>query len=217
MDTKWQNFIEGEKQRPYFQNVEARLERERNSASIQILPPRERVYQAFEDVAVDDVKVVILGQDPYHGVGQAIGRAFAVDSSCAIPPSLRNIFKEIESEMGACHADRTLSSWANQGVFLLNAALTVQAHNPASHSKIGWDLFTDHAIKYLNAREGHIVFMLWGNFAKSKAYLIDNPNHLVLMSAHPSPLAANRGFFGNGHFKRANEFLAQNGLEPINW
>ena len=186
-------------------------------AHTQVFPPKGQVFNALKMTEYEDVKCVIIGQDPYHDDGQAMGLCFSVNRGVHIPPSLKNIYKEIDDEFSCgipSHGD--LTDWAKQGVLLLNAVLTVRAHQPASHNHLGWEKCTDEIIKKLNDREEPIVFMLWGNFAKQKASLITNPKHLILTSGHPSPLSV-RFFSGNGHFKKCNEFLKANGQEEINW
>ena len=183
----------------------------------QIFPPKSLIYNALKLTPYDNVKCVIIGQDPYHDDGQAMGLSFSVPKGIQIPPSLQNIYKEIKAEFGydiPTHGD--LTSWADQGVLLLNAVLTVRAHQPASHKNIGWEHCTDEIIKAVNAKNDPVVFMLWGNFAKQKASLITNPKHLVLTSGHPSPLSV-RYFTGNNHFKKCNEFLEKNERGPIDW
>lgn len=185
-----------------------------------VFPPAREIFAAFDACPFDRVKVVILGQDPYHGEGQANGLCFSVRPGVDMPPSLVNIYKEIGAEYGCpgyMPADGDLSRWARQGVLLLNATLTVEAHRAGSHQGRGWERFTDAAIAALNASREHLVFMLWGSYAIRKGALIDRGRHLVLSSPHPSPLSAYRGFFGNGHFKAANEYLAAHGCEPVKW
>lgn len=182
-------------------------------------PPGRLIFNAFNLCPFDKVKVVIIGQDPYHEPGQAHGLSFSVNDGVAFPPSLQNIFKEIQLDLGTpIPATGDLTRWAEQGVLLLNATLTVRAHQAASHQRKGWEEFTDAAIRALNADRDHLVFILWGGYARGKASLIDASRHLVLQSVHPSPLSANRGgWFGNHHFSRANEYLISNGVEPIKW
>lgn len=182
-------------------------------------PPGSLIFNAFNLCPFDKVKVVIIGQDPYHEPGQAQGLSFSVADGVPFPPSLQNIFKEIHDDTGApIPASGDLTRWAEQGVLLLNATLTVRAHEAASHQRKGWETFTDAAIRALNADRDHLVFILWGGYARSKAPLIDASRHLVLQSVHPSPLSANRGgWFGNHHFSRANAYLVSNGMEPIKW
>ena len=212
----WNTFFSQEQEKKYFGELDEYL-CDLRGKGYTIYPPLEDTFRAYKDVPFDKVKVVILGQDPYHGAGQANGRAFAVNKGIVVPPSLRNIFKEIKSEYGEVNADETLSSWAEQGVFLLNASLTVLAGQPASMQNIGWDIFTDNTIKALAQDSKPKVFMLWGNFAKKKEYLIKDTSHLILKAAHPSPLSANRGFFGCNHFIAANGFLRENGICEILW
>lgn len=185
----------------------------------QVFPPGRQIFAAFDAAPFERVKVVILGQDPYHGVGQANGLCFSVNEGIAMPPSLVNIFKEVHDDVGATMpANGDLSRWARQGVLLLNATLTVQAHQPLSHQGRGWEEFTDHVIAHLSAEREHLVFMLWGAYARRKGAMIDTSRHLVLTASHPSPLSANRGgFFGCHHFSRANGYLSQHGLAPIEW
>lgn len=183
-----------------------------------IFPDKKNIFAALKYTPYENVKVVILGQDPYHGLGEAHGMAFSVCPGIKIPPSLQNIYKELHEELG-CYIPNNgyLMKWASQGVLLLNSVLTVQKDLPASHRGIGWEAFTDKIIEEVNKKDEPVVFMLWGNFAKSKASLITNPKHLVLTCAHPSPFSARYGFFGCNHFKKANEFLKENGKQPIDW
>jgi len=184
-----------------------------------VYPPPKYIFRAFDLCPFEKVKVVILGQDPYHGKGQANGLCFAVSDGVALPPSLQNIFKEIESDLGAPlgHRSGDLSRWAEQGVLLLNATLTVRARMAGSHQGRGWEHFTDAAIKALSNERAHLVFILWGNYAKAKGAQIDRSKHLVLESAHPSPFSAASGFFGCKHFSKANEYLEAHGETPIDW
>ena len=183
-----------------------------------VYPPAARIFAAFDRCPFDKVKVVILGQDPYHEEGQANGLCFSVAPGVALPPSLQNIFKEVCADTGApMPADGDLGRWADQGVLLLNATLTVEAHRAGSHQGKGWERFTDSVISTLSASRDNLVFILWGSYARSKRQLIDRSRHLVLESAHPSPLSAYRGFFGNHHFSLANHYLTSHGLAPIKW
>jgi uracil-DNA glycosylase len=188
-------------------------------ATKKIFPQPQNIFRAFWLTPFSQVKVVILGQDPYHGPHQAHGLSFSVQDGIRVPPSLQNIYKEIEQEFGIKKdfSNGNLEPWAQQGVFLLNAILTVQAHNAASHKGKGWEQFTDHVIKTISDNREHVVFMLWGNFARSKKALINTDRHLVLESPHPSPFSAHNGFFGNNHFKCCNEYLASQGIEEITW
>ena len=216
IEQSWKNALQGEFEKPYFASLVRFLHQEKSDGKL-IYPPGKDIFKAFELTPVPDVKVVILGQDPYHGAGQAMGLSFSVPDNIPAPPSLINIFKEIESDLGISMSGRpNLEGWARQGVLLLNAILTVRAGAAASHSKIGWQEFTDAVIRYLSDNRSGIVFMLWGNFARSKKVLIDTSKHYVLEAPHPSPLA--RGaFFGCRHFSKANEFLAGQGKTPIDW
>ena len=190
---------------------------EEKAAGKTIYPPGRQIFKAFELTPVDKVKVVILGQDPYHGAGQAMGLSFSVPDNMPAPPSLRNIFREIESDLGIRMSGRpNLENWARQGVLLLNAILTVRAGEAASHSRIGWTEFTDAVIRYISDNLNGIVFLLWGNFARSKKSLIDSSRHHVLEAAHPSPLAGG-AFSGCRHFSKTNEILVSDGLAPVDW
>ena len=213
----WEKFIYEEMKKEYFQNMRLFLEKEYKDK--EVFPPVNEVFKALDLVSYEDVKVVILGQDPYHGEGEAHGLAFSVKKGIKIPPSLRNIFKELKKEYPHFEIPKNgeLYPWAKEGVFLLNATLTVEKDKANSHNKIGWQFFTDEIIKKLNEREKPVVFILWGNFAISKKMLITNPTHLVLESPHPSPLSASRGFFGNNHFLKVNDFLKSKGIKEIDW
>lgn len=214
----WHAALAAEFAAPYFKEltefVDAAYARE------VVYPPEEQIFAAFNHTPLDKVKVVIIGQDPYHNPDQAHGLAFSVPKGVALPPSLRNIYKELESEYGVSYRERSgdLTAWAEQGVLLLNDTLTVAggANTALSHQKHGWEQFTDAAIRCLAQRE-HLVYMLWGAFAQKKAALVDRAANLVLTSAHPSPLSARCGFFGNGHFKACNDYLVSHGLSPIKW
>lgn len=187
-------------------------------ATREVYPPAAKIFAAFDACPFDKVKVVILGQDPYHGPGQANGLCFSVNPGVRMPPSLVNIFKEVSADTGApMPADGDLSRWARQGVLLLNATLTVRAHSAGSHQGMGWEELTDKVIECLNAERSGLVFILWGSYAARKGALIDRSKHLVLTSPHPSPLSASRGFFGNHHFSRANAYLKEQGKTPIEW
>ncbi len=216
IEQSWKEALQEEFDKPYFERLVAYLHGEKASGQV-VYPPGGQIFRAFELTPVDKVKVVILGQDPYHGPGQAMGLSFSVPDGVPAPPSLKNIFKEIEDDLGIRMSGRpNLESWARQGVLLLNAVLTVRGGQPASHGAIGWQEFTDAVIKYLSAHGEGIVFMLWGNFARSKRDLIDSSRHHILEAAHPSPLA--RGaFFGCRHFSQANALLEQEHKTPINW
>ena len=213
----WKNRLKDEMEKEYFKNLEFFLQDEYKKKTI--YPDKNEIFASLNLLPFEKVKVVILGQDPYHGVGEAHGLAFSVKEGVKIPPSLRNIIKELQLEYENFLPPQSgeLYSWVQEGVLLLNATLTVEKDKANSHSKIGWQIFTDKIIEILNNREKPIVFLLWGNFAISKKNFITNPNHLILESPHPSPLSARRGFFGNNHFLLANEFLEKNGIEKIQW
>ena len=216
IEKSWKNALAGEFDKPYFASLVRFLHHEK-AAGKRIYPPGNQIFNAFELTPVENLKVVILGQDPYHGPGQAHGLSFSVPEGIPAPPSLKNIFKEIETDLGIRMSGRTnLEKWAQQGVLLLNAVLTVQAGAAASHSRIGWQEFTDAVIRYISDNCDGVVFMLWGNFARGKKELIDSSRHYVLEAAHPSPLA--RGaFFGCRHFSKTNEILVSQGKTPIDW
>ena len=216
IEKSWKDALAEEFGKPYFESLVRHLHSEK-AAGQKIYPPGSQIFRAFDLTPADQVKVVILGQDPYHGPGQAHGLSFSVPEGIPAPPSLKNIFKEIESDMGVRMSGYpNLENWARQGVLLLNAVLTVRSGEAASHSKIGWEQFTDAVITYISDNCEGVVFMLWGNFARGKRDLIDASRHCVLEAAHPSPLA--RGaFFGCRHFSRANSWLIANGKSPINW
>lgn len=216
IEKSWGEALQHEFDKSYFHELAAFLHREKNEGKT-IYPAGKDIFKAFDLCPIDNVKVVILGQDPYHGPGQAMGLSFSVPDNIPAPPSLKNIFKEIESDLGIKMSGcPNLESWAKQGVLLLNAVLTVRRAEPTSHSKIGWQNFTDEVIRILNQRNSPIIFLLWGNYARSKAMLIDSSKHYVLEAAHPSPLA--RGaFFGCKHFSKANSILRQLGKQEISW
>lgn len=217
IEPSWKEALATQFNQPYFQQVTLHIKTEKSQGKI-IYPPGPQIFNAFDTTPLDHVKVVILGQDPYHGPGQAHGLCFSVQNGVAPPPSLVNIYKELQSDIGIMIPDHgNLTAWAKQGVFLLNASLTVRASEPMSHSKIGWANFTDAVIKTISDKREHVVFLLWGKFAREKKILIDQNKHLVLEAAHPSPLSAHNGFFGCKHFSKANEYLMINGIEPVNW
>lgn len=212
----WKEQLQQEFDKPYFQNLIAFVKSEYEKHIV--FPPGKLIFNAFDLCPFPEVKVVIIGQDPYHGPGQAHGLCFSVPDGIPIPPSLRNIYKEIENDMGiAAPASGNLVRWAQQGVFLLNATLTVRAHQAGSHQKKGWEVFTDAVIQRISDQKEHVVFLLWGAYAQNKTALIDQSKHLILKSVHPSPLSASRGFFGNHQFSLANSYLKEHGLEPIQW
>ena len=216
IEKSWGEALSAEWDKEYFHELARKLHEEKDRGIV-IYPPGSKIFRAFDLCPLDAVKVVILGQDPYHGAGQAMGLSFSVPEGIAAPPSLKNIFKEIESDLGIrMSGSPDLEPWARQGVLLLNSVLTVRAGVAASHAGLGWQNFTDAVIKLISERCEGVVFMLWGNYARSKAGLIDSGRHLVLQAAHPSPLA--RGaFFGCRHFSQANAYLVRSGRSPINW
>ncbi len=217
IESSWKQVLHQEFDKPYFHKVVAVL-KEAKQTNKTIYPPGSLIFNAFNTTPFSKVKVVILGQDPYHNPGQAHGLSFSVPNGVAAPPSLVNIFKEIQADLGLPPATTAnLEKWAHQGVLLLNASLTVEANQPMSHSQIGWHIFTDEVIKTISAQKENVVFMLWGKFAQNKSGLIDTSKHLVLKAAHPSPLSAYNGFFGCKHFSQANHWLQQHGETPVDW
>jgi len=216
IDPSWKKHLEGEFEKPYFKELTEFVKEEYKNGTI--YPHPKNIFRAFELCPFEKVKVVILGQDPYHGAKQAIGLSFAVEDGITLPPSLKNIFKEIESDLGKPlqHTSGDLSRWAKQGVLLLNATLTVKAGLAGSHQNKGWEEFTDAAIKALSNEREHLVFILWGNYAKAKGAHIDRSKHLVIESAHPSPFSATK-FFGSKPFSKANEYLEKQGEKSIEW
>ncbi len=217
IEESWKKHLALEFEKPYFESLTAKVRQEYTAGTC--YPPGRLIFNAFNLCPFDKVKVVIIGQDPYHEPGQAHGLSFSVQDGVMFPPSLQNIFKEIEMDLGTpVPQSGDLTRWAEQGVLLLNATLTVRAHLANSHSMLGWQSFTDAAIKALATGREHLVYMLWGGFARSKAYMINKQRNLVLESVHPSPLSANRGgWFGQHQFSRCNQYLQQQGLEPIKW
>lgn len=216
IEESWRTHLQGEFDKPYFATLTQFVRSE--YATRQIFPPGPQIFNAFDLCPFDRVKVVIIGQDPYHDDGQANGLCFSVNPGTPFPPSLQNIFKEISDDLGRpMPTDGDLSRWARQGVLLLNATLTVRAHQAGSHQGKGWEQFTDAVIHELSAHRDHLVFMLWGSYAKAKGAQIDTSRHCILTAAHPSPLSAYRGFFGCHHFSLANAYLTSHGLTPIDW
>ena len=220
IDPSWKKELAEEFEKSYWHELTEFVKQEYQNEAV--YPPPKYIFRAFDLCPFDKVKVVILGQDPYHGKGQANGLCFAVSEGITLPPSLQNIYKEIAAEFGTPPAELMqkggdLSRWAKQGVLLLNATLTVRAHLAGSHQGKGWEEFTDAAIRALSEKREHLVFMLWGNYAREKGASIDFSKHLILESPHPSPFSADRGFFGNNHFKLANEYLIEHGETPIDW
>ncbi|WP_086481620.1 uracil-DNA glycosylase [Oceanospirillum sanctuarii] len=213
----WLAVLGGEFEQPYMQNLKAFLAQEKAQGKV-IYPHSSDWFNAFKYTPLDQVKVVILGQDPYHGPDQAHGLCFSVRPGVKTPPSLVNIYKELQSDLGVQPVNHGyLTSWAKQGVLMLNAVLTVEQANAASHQKKGWEQFTDKVIHIINEQLDGVVFLLWGSYAQKKAAFVDQNKHLVLKSVHPSPLSAHRGFFGNHQFSQANDFLASRGKNPVNW
>ena len=216
IDASWKKVLQDEFEKPYFAQLTSFVRNEYKTKKI--FPPGNMIFSAFDHCPFDKVKVVIIGQDPYHNDGQAHGLCFSVNTGVDFPPSLINIFKEIERDLGKpTPTSGNLERWAEQGVLLLNATLTVQAHSAGSHQGRGWETFTDAVIRKVAEEKVHVVFMLWGNYAQQKGAVVDGQKHLVLKSVHPSPLSAYRGFIGCGHFSTANNYLISNGLNPINW
>ena len=213
----WKKVLQSEFESPYFQSLISFVKDEYNKTLC--FPPGSLIFNAFDKCPFDKVKVVILGQDPYHGLGQADGLCFSVPAGINFPPSLQNIFKEIKNDLNyPIPKSGNLQHWASQGVFLLNATLTVRAHQAGSHQKKGWETFTDRVIQYLSQEKEGIVFLLWGGFARQKVKFINSQKHMVITSGHPSPLSANRGFwFGNKHFSQCNDFLKGRGVTQIQW
>lgn len=215
INKKWDIILEDEFKKPYFEKLGIFVKEEYKNKII--YPKYENIFNALRYTDYDEVKVVILGQDPYHGENEAHGLSFSVQEGVKRPPSLNNIFKELYNDLGIKKTDNDLTPWAKQGVFLLNSIMTVVKDTPLSHKDKGWETFTDNLIKKLNEREKPIVFILWGSYARSKKELITNKQHLILESVHPSPLSASRGFFGSKPFSKTNEFLEKTGQEKINW
>lgn len=216
IDDSWAPLLADEFEKPYFQTLISFVRSE--YSQYRCFPPGNLIFNAFNTTPYDKVKVVLLGQDPYHEPGQAHGLCFSVNDGIPFPPSLVNIFKEIQTDIGTpVPSSGNLTRWAQQGVLLLNATLTVREHQAGSHQRRGWETFTDSVIRLLSDTRENLVFILWGGYAQSKSYLIDGRKHLVLSSAHPSPLSAYRGFFGNHHFSLTNQYLISKGIEPIKW
>ena len=211
----WLAELGPEFKKPYYAQLYEFVKNEYNTK--QVFPPSDEIFTAFHLTPLSQVKVVIIGQDPYHGVGEAHGLSFSVRDGVKLPPSLKNIYKELESDLGIINSRGDLTSWAKEGVLLLNSVLSVRKDTPASHKNIGWELFTDYVISKVNEKEEGVVFVLWGNFARNKKELITNPKHLIIESVHPSPFSARNGFFGSKPFSRCNKILVENGLKPINW
>jgi len=217
IEPSWKEVLRQEFSKPYFLQIVSFLKTEKTAGKI-IYPPGSLIFNAFNTTPFDKVKVVLLGQDPYHGPGQAHGLSFSVPEGIPPPPSLVNIFKELQTDIGlSMPRHGNLTYWARQGVLLLNASLTVRANEPMSHSKIGWATFTDTVIEKISQQKKEVVFLLWGKFAQEKQILIDETRHLVLKAAHPSPFSVEKGFFGCRHFSKTNEYLTGNKIDPIDW
>lgn len=217
IEESWKEVLADEFKKPYFRQITEHLKTEKAQGKT-IYPPGPLIFNAFKHTPVDKVKVVILGQDPYHGPNQAMGLSFSVPVGVPPPPSLVNIFKELHDDVGVpVPKNGDLTPWADQGVLLLNASLTVRAGEPMSHSKIGWHLFTDCVIRTISERKQHVVFLLWGRFAQQKSELIAARKHHLLKAAHPSPLSASNGFFGCRHFSKTNTYLMKQGIDPVDW
>lgn len=217
IEDSWKQVLKDEFKKPYFEQIALHLKTERSQGKV-IYPPGSLIFNAFNTTPFDNVKVVILGQDPYHGPNQAHGLCFSVQNGVPPPPSLINIFKELQEDIGINIPNHgNLTHWAQQGVFLLNASLTVRAGEAMSHAKIGWATFTDTVIKKISEGKKNVVFLLWGKFAQEKKLLIDESKHLILKAAHPSPLAAHSGFFGCKHFSKTNTWLMSKGIDPVDW
>lgn len=213
---KWDIVLKDEIKKEYFKNLMNFIKKEYKTKTI--YPKENEVFNAFRYTDFENIKVVILGQDPYHGPNQAEGLSFSVSDKVLKPPSLKNIFKELESDLSIPFPEHnSLKPWAKQGVLLLNAVLTVEEHKPTSHKGMGWEIFTDSVIKMINEKEKPVVFILWGSYARDKKKLITNPNHLIIESAHPSPFSARNGFFGSKPFSKTNSFLKRNGIREIDW
>lgn len=216
IEESWKNVLSDQFNASYFAQLKEFLVQEKSHYTI--FPPGSQIFNAFNFTPFDKVKVVLLGQDPYHGPGQAHGLCFSVAEGIAKPPSLQNILKELNSDLGfSVPASGNLEKWAKQGVLMLNATLTVRAHQAGSHQNKGWEIFTDAAIKVLAQQREHLVFILWGNYAQAKASLIDGSRHLILKTVHPSPMSVTRGFYGCKHFSKTNEYLRKHGIEEIDW
>ncbi len=217
LEASWRGHLQNEFKKPYMQDLKLFLDREKKNGKI-IYPNKKEIFQALSATPFDQVKVVIIGQDPYHGAGQAHGMSFSVKPGVKVPPSLKNIYKEIQSDLDIPISNHGyLHSWADQGVLLLNTVLTVEHSKAGSHRKKGWEEFTDKIIEVLNEKKDHLVFLLWGAPAQKKAHKVDPSRHFILSSAHPSPLSAYRGFFGNKHFSKCNDYLSSQGMTPIDW
>jgi uracil-DNA glycosylase len=218
IEESWKKILGEEFEKDYMKNLKAFLQKEKEAGHV-TYPPGNLIFNAFNHTPFYKVKAVILGQDPYHGIDQAYGLSFSVRQGMPVPPSLKNIYKELQNDIPGFRIPNhgELTKWADEGVLLLNASLTVRAHEPGSHQNKGWEAFTDHVIRELSAQRSGIVFLLWGKYAQSKSALIDESKHYILKAAHPSPYSATFGFFGCKHFSKTNKILVENGMEPIDW
>jgi uracil-DNA glycosylase len=217
IESSWKSVLSNEFNQDYFKDIKQFILNERDKGK-EVYPPGKSMFNAFNLTPFNQVKVVIIGQDPYHGPGQAHGLSFSVPTGIKTPPSLQNIYKEIQNDLGLAIPNHgNIESWARQGVLLLNAVLSVNANEPASHKAAGWENFTNAVIYYLSQQKSNLVFMLWGRFAQEKELLIDSNKHLILKAAHPSPFSAHQGFMGCKHFSKTNAYLIQNGISPIDW
>jgi len=217
IDSDWGNFLQSIFDKPYFEEITHKI-KSLHEKKIAFYPKASQIFAAFDNCPLKDLKIVILGQDPYHGIGQAHGLSFSVEKGLKIPPSLQNIYKELKSDTGfEIPANGNLLPWAKEGVLLLNAVLTVLPNQAGSHQTMGWQQFTDDVIKQINDEKEHVVFLLWGNYAKQKQSLIDTSKHLVLTAPHPSPFSAHQGFLGSQHFSKANAYLVEHGIKPVDW
>lgn len=215
LEPTWKKLLQEEFAKPYFQALSEFIHQEYKKTTV--YPPPKFIFNALDSLPVDKVKVVILGQDPYHGVGQAHGLSFSVPDGVALPPSLQNIYKELQTDLGITHSSGNLENWVKEGVLLLNATLTVRAHQAGSHQNKGWEQFTDAIIHHLAEAKENLIFILWGSYAQRKGAFIDTNKHLVLKSVHPSPLSAYNGFFGSRPFSKTNEYLLSHNQTPIKW
>lgn len=215
IEPSWKNALKNEFEKPYFLSLIDFVKNEYKAHTC--FPKGKQIFKAFELTPLDKVKVVLLGQDPYHGIGQAMGLCFSVPEGITNPPSLQNIITELKDDLGVCLSSGDLSAWAQQGVFLLNATLTVRAHEAGSHQKKGWEIFTDSIIQKISEEKENIVFILWGSYAQQKIKLINPEKHFIIKSPHPSPLSSYRGFFGSRPFSKTNNYLISKNIKPINW
>ena len=215
INREWDNLLENELNKDYFKDLLNQLEKDYREKTI--FPDKNNIFKSLQNTNFNDIKVVIIGQDPYHGKGEAMGLSFSVPNNIKTPPSLRNIFKELNNDLNINNINNDLTNWSKQGVLLLNSILTVEENKPLSHKKYNWELFTNNIIKLINDKRDNIVFILWGNYAKEKKSLITNKTHYIIESNHPSPLSANRGFFNSKPFSKTNEFLKQHNIKEIDW